>query len=153
VIRLLLAVAVTVALLAVVLPAVEDARAYRTATAIDADAERLSRAVDSLAYGDDPTPSTETAPRRIVRFSVPPRSWTAADVRYVAVGGRPGTAGSRPVVAYAFSGGRETERRLPLPVPILTPGGPVVLREPGSHALSVSLVARGDGPVVVVRRT
>lgn len=150
-IRLLLAAAVTAALLATALPAVEDARANRVAASLDADADRMVRAVESLAYGEDPTQSRSTAPRRTVRVTVPARSWTAADVSYVAVGGRPEAEGSRPVLTYAFSGGRETERRLSLPVPLRTPDGPVVVRDSGTHALSLSLLSRPEGPVVVVR--
>lgn len=150
-IRPLLAAAVTAALLATALPAVEDARADRVATSLDADAERMVRAVESLAYGEDPTQSLSTAPRRTVRVSLPARSWTAADLSYVAVGGRPEAKGSRPVLTYAFSGETETERRLSLPVPLRTPDGPVVLREAGTHALSLSLLSRPEGPTVVVR--
>lgn len=150
-IRLLLSATLAAALLAAALPAVDDARADRAATSLDADGERMVRAVESLAYGDDPTSSLSTAPRRTVRVSVPARSWTAAGVSYVAVGGKPGESGSRPVLTYALSGGRETERRLSLPVPLRTPDGPVVLRGSGSHALSFSLLSRPEGPVVVVR--
>lgn len=149
--RFLLAAAVTAALLATALPAVEDARADRVASSLDADAERVGRAVESLAYGEDPTQSLSTAPRRTVRVTVPARSWTAADVSYVAVGGRPGAADSRAVFSYAFSGSGETERRLSLPVPLRTPDGPVVFRGAGTHALSLSLLSRPEGPVVVAR--
>lgn len=149
--RLLLAAAVTAALLSTALPAVEDARADRVATSLDADAERTVRAVESLAHSEDPTRSLSTAPRRTVRVSLPARSWTAADLSYVAVGGRPDAEGSRPVLTYAFAGGTGTERRLSLPVPLRTPDGPVVLREAGTHALSLSLLSRPEGPVVVVR--
>ncbi|SFF92424.1 hypothetical protein SAMN04488063_0814 [Halopelagius inordinatus] len=150
-IRLLLAAAVTAALLATALPAVEDARTERVAASLDADAERVVRATESLAYGEDPTQSLSTAPRRTVRLSLPARSWTAADLSYVAVGGRPEETESRPVLTYAFSGGRETERRLSLPVPLRTPDGPVVLRDSGTHTLSISLLSESEAPVVVVR--
>lgn len=151
-IRVLLAATLAAAVLAASLPAVGDARADRTATAIDAAVDRLSATGSALAYESDPTGDPATAPTRTVSFPLPAPSWTSAGVDAVAVGGSPDGPGDRPVVVYAIRGGEETTRRLSLPVPLRTPGGPVVLRGRGDRSVSLSLRRTVGGPVLVVTR-
>lgn len=150
-IRVVLAAVLSVAVLGAALPAVEDARADRTATALGTDVERLSAAGTALAYGSDATRDPSVAPTRAVAFSLPAPTWTSAGVDFVAVGGSPAGPGDRPVVRYRVDG-RETARRLSLPVPLRTPGGPVVLRGRGDRWVTLSLRTGDDGPVLVVAR-
>ncbi|MDS0297965.1 hypothetical protein NDI76_04355 [Halogeometricum sp. S1BR25-6] len=152
--RVVLAAVLATAVLVASLPAVEDARADRTATALDTSIARLSAAGSALAVGSDATSDPAVAPRRAVVLSLPRPTWTAAAVEYVAVGGSPGGPGNRSVVTYAVEGGGETRRLLSLPVPVRTPGGPVVLRGRGERSVSLSLRATGEGdaPVLVVGR-
>lgn len=151
-IRVVLAAVLTTAVLAASLPAVEDARADRTATAIDASTERLSAAGSALAFESDPTRDPAVAPTRAVTFSLPPPTWTTAGVRFVAVGGPPDGPGNRSVVTYAVGDGRPTTRRLSVPLPLRTPDGPVVLRGRGDRSVTVSLRRTPAGPVLVVGR-
>lgn len=152
--RLLLAATLSVALLAAALPAVGDARAERTASSLDVAVDRLDRAGRSLALTEDAATDPERAPRRAVSVRIPARSWTAADVRYVAVGGTPDGPGNRSVVAYAVGDAPGRERRLSLPVPVRTPDGPVTVSGPGGRgvSLTLSLVRSAAGPTLVVGR-
>ncbi|SFR37694.1 DUF7311 family protein [Halogeometricum limi] len=151
-IRVVLAAVLTTAVLGASLPAVEDARADRASTAVDADVERLSAAGSSLAHGSDPTRDPATAPTRTETVTLPPPTWSSAELAYVAVGGSPNGPGNRSVVTYAVDDGPETSRRLSLPLPISTPDGPVVLRGRGDRTVSLSLLTSVDGPVLVVGR-
>ncbi|ADQ68024.1 hypothetical protein C499_16117 [Halogeometricum borinquense DSM 11551] len=151
-IRVVLAAVLAVAVLGASLPAVEDARADRTATRVDTSVERLSAAGSALAYGSDATSDAAVAPTRTVTFSLPSPTWTSAGIDYVAVGGQPGGQGNRSVVTYAVAGGTEITRRLSLPVALRTPNGPIVLRGYGDRPISVALRRTADGPVLVASR-
>jgi len=149
VIRLVVAAALAVATLAVAFPAIDDARTARTDATIEGTVDRLERAGQSLATTEDATATRTTAATRRVEFTLPAGSVTAAQPAFVALGGPPNGPGDRPTVTYAVSS--PTRRRhLRLPVPIRTPDGPVVFREPGRHAVSLALVRGDDGPVLVV---
>lgn len=150
-IRLVVAAVLTLATFAAALPAIDDARATRTDAVIQGTTDRLERAGQSLATTEDATDTPELAATRRVELALPARSLTAAQPSFVAVGGPPGGPGNRPVVTYAVS---STTRRhhLSLPVPVRTPDGPVVVREPGRHAVSLGLVSGPDGPQLVVTR-
>jgi len=151
VIRLVVAAALAVATLAIALPAVDDARATRTDAAIEGTVDRLDRAGRALAASEDAAPTRATAATRRVEFTLPAGSVTAARPAFVAVGGPPDGPGNRSTVTYAVSS--PTRRRhLRLPVPVHTPDGPVVFREPGRHAVSLALVRGADGPELVVTR-
>ncbi len=150
-IRLVVAAALTVATLAVALPAVDDARAARTDAEVGAVADRLERAARTLATTQDATATRARAATRRVEFTLPGRSVAAVRPGFVAVGGPPDGPGGRPTLTYAVSS--PTRRRhLRLPVPVRTPDGPVVFREPGRHAVSVALVQTHGGPEIVVTR-
>jgi hypothetical protein len=152
VIRVVLAAVLAAAMLGASLPAVEDARADRAATAIAASVERLSAAGSALAFESDPTRDPAVAPTRAVTFSLPQPTWTTAGVGFVAVGGSPDGPGDRAVVAYAVGDGRQTTRRLSVPLPLRTPDGPVVLRGRGDRSVTLSLRRTPDGPALVVGR-
>jgi hypothetical protein len=151
VIRLVVAAALAVATLAIALPAVDDARSTRTDATIGGTADRLERAARALATTEDATATRATAATRRVEFRLPAGSVTAAQPAFVAVGGPPDGPGNRSTVTYSVSS--PTRRHhLRIPVPVRTPEGPVVFREPGRHAVSVALVRGDDGPEIVVTR-
>lgn len=150
--RVVLAAVLATAVLGASLPAVEDARADRTATALDASIAELSASGSALAVGNDAPSDPAVAPTRTVAFSLPRPTWTAAAVEYVAVGGSPGGPGNRSAVTYATEGGGEARRLLSVPVPVRTPGGPVVFRGHGERTVSLSLRATAGGPALVVGR-
>jgi hypothetical protein len=152
VIRLVVAAVLTVATVAAVAPAVEDARATRTDAAVGAVIDRLDRAGDRLAAGEDATATQTRAATRRVEVRVPRGSLTAARPAFLAVGGRPGGPGNRSVVAYALKSSPTRRRSLSVPIPVRTPDGPVVFRERGRHAVSIALVRGSGGPTLVVER-
>jgi hypothetical protein len=143
VIRVVLAVLLTVALFAAVVPGVDEGRRSRTTIHLDDVTDRIERAVHSLRAHEDPTRPTVTGPRRIVRFRLPSRSWTTTGATLRVDG-----AGDR--IGYRLGGGSphwtEVEG-----VDLRTPEGPVVLERPGRHRLTVSLVRHGGVGVVVSR--
>jgi hypothetical protein len=138
-IRVVLAVAVTLALFAVAAPAAADAREYRSDRVVATDLTTLERAGTALLDREDPTPERATGARRFVTLRVPGESWTTARVDWVALGGNPTAAEPDPtVVAYALAGGEP--RTIELPFPLVTDGeGPLVLGGGGRYELRLSL--------------
>lgn len=141
--RVLLAVAVTLALFAVAAPAATDAREHRSERVVATDLQRLERAGTLLLDREDPTPDAGSAPRRFVALRVPGESWTTARVAWVSLGGRPGRSQPDPhVVAYALAGAEP--RVVELPFPLRTPGeGPLVLDGAGTYELRLTLHGEG----------
>jgi hypothetical protein len=146
VIRVVVAAALAVALLAASLPAVEDARIERTATDLDATLSRVERAAVGLATSEAPTSAEVAGARRIVDIRLAPPSWTSAPVAWVSLGGRPGGP-QADVLAYRIAE-RPPEVVALGGVALATPDGPVVLRAAGRHAVALELV-RIDGRTVV----
>jgi hypothetical protein len=138
-------------MIAAALPAIDDARAGRTAAVIEGTVDRLERVGRSLATSEDAVGSRQLAATRLVEFGLPSRSLTAARAPFVSVGGPPDGPGNRSTVTYAVSASTR-RRHLRLPVPVRTPDGPVVFRDSGRHAVSIALVRRADGPELVVSR-
>ena len=151
-IRLVVAAALTVATFAAVVPAVDDARATRTDAAIERAVDRIDRAGRSLATTEDATPTRERAATRRITVRLPRASLTAAQPSFVAVGGRPEGPGNRSAVTFALAESPTRLRGLSLPVPVRTPAGPVVLREPGRRSVSLALVGAAERPTLVVTR-
>lgn len=155
-IRVVVVVALTTALVAASLPAVADARADRTDAELRTAGERVRRAAAALWTHEDATRPGVGGARRVVSVRLPRASWSTARVGWFAVGGGPlpeaGAAGggsrNRSLVAYRVRGG--TTRRLRLPgASVRTPDGPVVLREAGVHRVRLRLVRHGGRAVVV----
>ena len=140
-IRTVLAVLLTVALLAAVTPAVDEGREQRTAIHLDRAVDRIDRAARSLHAHEDPTAPGVAGARRLVSVRLPERSWTA-------VGARLWIDGERDSVGYRLDGGRARRTRLP-GVDLRTPDGRVVLDGGSRRHLELSLV-RDDGVGVVV---
>jgi hypothetical protein len=156
VIRVVVAVALTTALVAASLPAVADARADRTDAELRTAGEHVRRAAAALWTDEDATRSGVSGARRVVTVHLPRASWAAAGVAWFAVGGAPASEADAPesrprnrsLVAYRVRDG--PTRRLRLPgVAVRTPEGPVVLREAGAHRLRLRLVRDGGRAVVV----
>jgi hypothetical protein len=143
VIRVVLAVLLTVALLAAATPAVDEGRETRTAVHLDRVIDRVDRAARSLRAHEDPTPPEMAGARRIVRFSLPERSWTA-------VGASLWIDGERDLIGYRLDG-RRAHRTPFRGIDIRTPNGRLVVDGSGRYRLDLSLV-RDDGVGVVVTR-
>lgn len=148
-IRVLLAAILTVALAGVAMGAIERGRVDRTATHLDAAADRLVRTAELLVARDDPTADGVPGARRVLQLDLPERSLGAAAVGAFAVNGSDGASAAGGWVRYRVRGARAV--RVRVPVDLRTPDGPVVLHGAGRRRLSLRLVA-DRGPAVVVER-
>lgn len=149
--RIVLAVALALAILGVALPGVEHARERRSARLVRGEAGAALDAGRSLLDRDEVVPAGVRGARRVVTVSIPQAGWDAAGVDYLALGGSPASGDpSTGLVAYRIDG--HPERRLRTTVPVRASGtDPVVLRSPGDHRLVLAL-RPGDGERVVVVR-
>jgi hypothetical protein len=144
-VRVVLAVALAAALVAVALPAVEEAReSRRGALARDAAAD-LRASIRSLLARDDPVPPGGRGARRIVVVRVP-----AGDAA-VRIGVREGRSDAVGWRAGDRSG------RLPVGVDVRVAGrdggaAGLTLRDQGHHRLRLVLRSHGGRRVVRVRR-
>lgn len=138
--RVLLAVTITAALLAVSLPAAEAVRTDRTAATMDRTADRIDAAGHSLLAADE----ADAGARRVVSISLPAASLTASGVDRFAV-----SCGERCTVRYRLRGGATHVHRLPSPM--VTPDGAVVFSRAGTHRLRLGLVSENGRSVVTVR--
>jgi hypothetical protein len=141
VIRVVLAVLLTVALLSAVTPAVDEGRTARTAVHLDGITERVERAAASLRAHEDPTRPAVAGARRIVRFRLPDRSRTA-------VGSRLWIDGERDLIGYRLDGGRSRRTTL-RGLDLRTPDGPVSFDGSGQYRLVLSLVQSNEGGVEI----
>ncbi|MFB6256764.1 MAG: hypothetical protein ABEH58_08600 [Haloplanus sp.] len=142
-IRAVLAVCLTVALLAAVTPAIDEGRETRTAIHLDRVVDRIDRAAWSLRAHEDPTRPNVTGARRIVRFRLPQSSWTA-------IGASLWVDGGDDIVGYRLDGHR-THRTRFRGIDLRTSDGRVVFNGSGRYRLVLSLV-RSEGVGVVVAR-
>lgn len=172
--RAVLAVALAAAIVAVAVPAVEDARVDHADASLRDDLRRLRRTAVALAASSDPVPVGARGARATVTLRLPGQGWHAPRVAYVAVGGVPPPVGgpsaggpSRPgvtdpaggdVFVWRVAGGPRHVLRVPVDVRTVADGGPaadpeaLVLRDPGRRRLALRLVRVHGRPVVVVRR-
>jgi len=154
VIRIVLTVAVAVALLAASMPALETARATTTAERLDSEVDRIERATASVVSGSVAVTDPSLAARASVTVRVP-SGVTAASIGRIAlveVGGpRPGT---RIALRYRLVGGRD--RYLPLRADAVAARielatGVVDLRPGGESRLELRYVD-DDGPTIRITR-
>jgi hypothetical protein len=141
VIRVLLAVAIAMALLAASLPAVETARTDRTAAELQRTAERIERAGAALLADE----AADAGARRVVEITLRARSLTTAGVERFAV-----SCGESCAVRYRLHGGTRGTHRLGS-LPLSTPAGPVVFSRPGTHRLVLGLTGNRNERLVTVR--
>ena len=115
--RVVLGVALAVALVAAATPALEDARTDRTERLAERELGRVGTAAESLAREEAP------GARRTLTLSLPADSPTAAPVAYVALGGLPADVSAveesvvtdtaeGDVLAVRVAGGRRHVRRV-----------------------------------------
>lgn len=146
-VRTLLTVVVAAALVGASLPAVDDARADRTAARLDATATRLSDAANALVATDDPVPAGERGASRTVVVTLPDAGFADARAEYLSVGGVP-NASSPSTIGYRVDG--RPPRRVDAGVTFVTGPEPLVLA-PGRHTLRLTLVRTTTGVAVRVR--
>jgi hypothetical protein len=136
-VRVVVAVALAVALLATVGPGVQVARERATVSAVDADLQRVRAAVAAMA--DAPRGS-----RRVVDVSLPASTIGTARVAELRI--------SERAVRYRLASGRRAGTTLPVPVTPTTSAsavdataapGSVVVDAPGTYRVVVWATARG----------
>lgn len=140
-IRVVLAVLLTVALLAAVTPAIDEGRERRTAIHLDRAVDRIDRAARSLRAHEDPTAPGVAGARRLVSVRLPERSWTAVSARLW-------IDGEHDRIGYRLDGRRTRRMRL-RGIDLRTPDGRIVVDGGSRRRLELSLV-RDDGVGVVV---
>jgi len=118
-IRVVLAVVLTTALLGASLPAIDEARRDHTETTVGTELRAIERVATDLLNTDDPT---EDGARRVIEIRLPARSWSDAGVDAVTIGqsgpetvddspGQQRAADSEYVGFRTSRYGRVTERR------------------------------------------
>ena len=152
-IRVVITVLVAVALLATAMPALEDARTATTADRLDAEANRVERAVGGLVSGSVSVSDPSLAARTTVTVDVP-SGFGAAPIDRVAVADAGGDSEADVSLRYRIDG--EPERSVPI-VPggaastVAVDGGAVALRPGGESRLALRFVDDG-GPTVRIAR-
>lgn len=143
-IRVVLAVVLTLALLATSLPAIESARIDRTERVLQDDIAGVDDAAMDLRRTDEHVDGPGA--RRVVEIELPEHGWTAAGVEQVTIPGN----GTPPSYRIAERPGRVvgTESKLVRP----EDREPITLRNPGRHRLLLTLSERDGERVVVIER-
>lgn len=158
--RAVLGVVLAAALLGVVTPALDDARATRTERLAERELDRVASAAVTLEREEAP------GARRTLTVALPGGSPTAAPLAVVALGGLPAEwsangpatvadADDRDVFAFRVAGGRRHVRRVGTDLRVRREGRiadderPLVLRGGDTYAVTLRL-RRLDGQRVVV---
>jgi hypothetical protein len=145
--RVVLAVVLTTALLSVATPAMAEAGANRADSTMDRQLGELSAELGTMVETDDPTAGRGA--RQIVELRLPARSLTSAAVTRLRFQSHEGVA----LASWRVGDGAKTSSTRLAGVPVrAVDGGPVTLREPGTHRLVFELRARAGEPVLTVGR-
>ncbi|EMA62792.1 DUF7311 family protein [Halorubrum kocurii] len=153
-IRVVLTVLVAVALLAVSMPALEDARVGTTDERLGTESDRIERAVGGLVSGSTSVADPSLAARTTVTVRAPSGVAAARIDRLALV--EPDRSGdeSGAALRYRIDGGRDRTAAVVPDVVTATVevvDGPVALRTSGESRLELSLVDDG-GPTVRITR-
>lgn len=145
ILRIVLAVALTAALLAVAVPAMSLAGADRADGALDRQLRTLSAELETMVATDDPT--VGPGARHVAELRLPERTLTSAGHTRLRFYTREGVA-----LATWRVGDRATSSTRLAGVPFGVDGGEFAIREPGIHRLVFELRAQDGDPVLTVRR-
>ncbi|MGQ3328568.1 DUF7311 family protein [Halorubrum sp. FL23] len=153
-IRVVLTVLVAVALLAVSMPALEDARAVTTDERLEAESDRVERAIGGLASGSMSVSDPSLAARTTVTVRAPSGVAAARIDRLALVEPeRPGDE-SGAALRYRIGGGRDRTVRIApeaAAASVDVVDGPIALRTRGESRLELRLVD-DEGPTVEISR-
>jgi len=148
IVRLVLAVALTTALIATALVPLGDARRERASAVVAEQASAIERHGGALLASDDPIDGPGA--RRTVTLGLPTRTWTSAPVDRLTV--QPASDAKPASISWRVAGEQTHVRHLP-GVPLASVDGtPLVIRGTGTHRLTLALDGHADEPVVTVRR-
>ncbi|MHC3437318.1 DUF7311 family protein [Natrialbaceae archaeon A-gly3] len=150
-IRTILAVVLSVAIVALSVPAIDHGASVRTERTLEADLAAIDEEAAALLESEELPPPGQPGPQRTVTVTLSGESLTTASVAYVAIGGDRSTSDDVLVVAYRLEGG--PERTVHVDAPVRPDGGdPIVLRGSGEHDLRLTLEPEGDERIIVVSR-
>jgi len=146
IVRVVVAVVLTAALVAVSMPAVSTARADAADSRIDRQLAALGERLETLVATNDPTAGPGA--RHVTELALPAGTVTSAAVRRLRIGSREGVG----VASWRVGDTSADSTRL-AGVPIRAPdGGSLTLREAGTHRLVFGLRLRSGRTVLTVRR-
>lgn len=144
--RTVLAVALSLALLAVSLPLIDAARVAHADGTVERSLDRLDRAAASLLDASDPVPAGVSGARRRLTVRVPVETWASAGLDRLSIP----AVGSDIPLSWRVDGG-DTQSYVPS-APLVGPPGGLTLRDVGQTTLLLRLRRRDGRPVVVVTR-
>ncbi|MEF8852082.1 MAG: hypothetical protein V5A44_08790 [Haloarculaceae archaeon] len=157
--RVLLTVALAVAVATVALPAIDAVGVERADTRTGAAVERLVTAARTLAAGNDALPPEQGPARQVVELDLPEGGVTSAPVASLTVGpparernddgDGPGAAGATTRIAWRVAGGGPHVRQV-AGLRIRSVTGEQFVTGGGRHRLSLRLVRREGRRVVTV---
>lgn len=114
-IRYVVAVLLATALLGLGFAAVQEVSMVRGETQVESAVTAIEDAAASLLAHDDPVPSDENPPRRVIDIDLPPGGFASPSVDQLVF--EPVLDGNRTVVRYQFDG--RTENTVHLDVPLV----------------------------------
>lgn len=150
-IRYVLAVALSVALLALAVPAIDHAATKNTERTLEANVASIDEAATSLAADEEVSPDGHPEPRRIVSVSLPEGSLTTAGVDHFEIVPH----GNYSTARYVLEDGTTRQQILDERIVHEDPDAnrTVELAGPAELRLVITLEADADGePVVVAKR-
>jgi len=144
--RLLLAVALTTALVATALPTIAAGSADRTDAAIERQLTELERELAAMTATDDPTASAGA--RHVTELRLPGRSLTSAGVDWLRFHSREDVA----VASWRVGDSATGKTRIAGVAVRAGDSGALTLRETGTHRLAFELHSEGNRTVLTVQR-
>jgi hypothetical protein len=129
--RVVLAVALAVALLAIAVPAVETARVQYSDQRIASEFEALETVAETLRERNDPPPKGTSGARTVTTLRLPTKGWASAGVDRL-------TIAENGTVRWRVSGGSEQTRHLSA-VEFRPVGGELRLDSGGRHRLVLQI--------------
>lgn len=149
ILRVVLSVLLSTALVGVSLPAIDQAALEATDTRVQADLRQFQSAVQTLPQQTDPVGPDDALIHQTITLTLPEKSWTSAPLEYVQI--EPTRTGG--ILRWQVNGGHEHTifvEKVPIQTPESATG--IHLTKPGTHRLSLTLVERNEERVVVLRR-
>lgn len=150
--RVVVAVALGVALLGASMPAVDTARVDHAEARVEAEIDGLAGTAQRLQERNDPSPPGVPGAQRTVTLHLPGPSWGSASLDYLSIPGpaADGEMSDHNTVTWRVAGGRRVTRRLP--APIVGPGDGLRVEGGGSRRVVIELTRHDGKPVVLARR-
>jgi len=152
VIRVVLTVLVTVALLATAMPALEDAQTATATARLETETDRIERAVGGLVSGSTSVSDPSLAARTTVTVRAPAGVAAPQIDRLALV--EPARSDADAALRYRIDGGRRRTLSIAPESAVATVevvDGPIALRTRGESRLELRLVGDGEPTVRVTR--